>query len=46
MQFEYTFDGMAVVTAVILAVAVTLAFGFYGTWRALGQRTAPLLRNE
>lgn len=46
MRFEYAFDGMAVVTAVILAVAVTLAFGFYGTWRALGQRTAPLLRNE
>ena len=46
MRFEYAFDGMAVITEVILAVAVTLSFGFYGTWRALGQRTAPLLRNE
>jgi putative ABC transport system permease protein len=27
-------------------VAVTLALGFYGTWRALGQKAAPLLRNE
>jgi len=28
------------------AVALTVAFGFAGTWRALGAKAAPLLRNE
>ena len=46
MRFEFVFDILAVVTAVVIAVAVTLALGFYGTWRALGQKAAPLLRNE
>ena len=25
---------------------IALAFGFFGTWRAMGQKAAPLLRNE
>ena len=29
-----------------LCVVITLAFGFLGTWVALGQKAAPLLRNE
>lgn len=29
-----------------LGVAVVLGLGFAGTWRALGRRTAPLLRDE
>jgi putative ABC transport system permease protein len=32
-------------TALIAAV-VALAFGFVGIWRAMGQKAAPLLRNE
>ena len=46
MRFQFSFDPLAVATAVVIAVAVTLALGFYGTWRALGQKAAPLLRNE
>ena len=46
MRFDFMFDIMAVISAVVIAVAVTLALGFYGTWRALGQKAAPLLRNE
>jgi putative ABC transport system permease protein len=29
-----------------IAAALALAFGFVGIWRALGQKAAPLLRNE
>ncbi len=37
--------GTAAGTALI-AAAIALVFGFAGTWRALGQKPAPLLRNE
>jgi putative ABC transport system permease protein len=30
----------------LVAAAIALAFGFFGTWRAMGQKAAPLLRNE
>jgi putative ABC transport system permease protein len=30
----------------VICTAITLAFGFVGTWRALGQPAAPLLRND
>jgi putative ABC transport system permease protein len=30
----------------LLSLAVTLVLGFAGTWRALGAKAAPLLRNE
>ena len=46
MKFDFAFDPLAVAAAVVIALAVTLALGFYGTWRALGQKAAPLLRNE
>jgi len=46
MKFDFSFDPLAVVAAAAIAIAVTLALGFYGTWRALGQKAAPLLRNE
>jgi putative ABC transport system permease protein len=36
----------AIAGTVVAATAVTLAFGFAGTWRALQQKAAPLLRNE
>ncbi len=32
-------------TAVACTLAI-LAFGFWGTWRALGQKAAPVLRND
>ncbi|ALG70279.1 glycosyl transferase family 1 [Azospirillum thiophilum] len=46
MHWEWSFLPSAVVTTALLSTAITLAFGFYGTWRALGQPSAPLLRNE
>jgi putative ABC transport system permease protein len=30
----------------LIAAAIALAFGFFGIWRAMGQKAAPLLRNE
>ena len=37
--------GVLALTA-LLAMGITISFGFVGTWRALGQRPAPMLRNE
>ena len=46
MKLEFVFQPWAVVSTAIIATAITLLFGFAGTWRALGQKAAPLLRNE
>jgi putative ABC transport system permease protein len=35
-----------VATTALLATALTLVIGFAGTWKALGAKAAPLLRNE
>ena len=43
---SFTFLVTPVAVTVLLAVAVTLLFGFGGTWRALRQKAAPLLRND
>jgi len=46
MQAEFTFLPGVVVGTAILCTAITLTLGFIGTWRALGQPAAPLLRND
>jgi len=46
MEVDWVFLPTAVFATVVLSAAVTIAFGFVGTWRALGQKAAPLLRNE
>jgi putative ABC transport system permease protein len=46
MGMPFTFLPGAVVGTAAAALAATLALGLAGTWRALGQRAAPLLRNE
>ncbi len=46
MKSGFVFLPGAVITTALLATAITVAFGFVGTWRALGQKAAPLLRNE
>ncbi|NIA71061.1 FtsX-like permease family protein [Pelagibius litoralis] len=46
MGTPFVFMPQAVLTTALLATAITVAFGFAGTWRALGQKAAPLLRNE
>lgn len=46
MRWEWTFLPSAVMSTAVIAVLITLAFGFAGTWRALGRPAAPLLRND
>jgi putative ABC transport system permease protein len=46
MEMEWVFIPSAVILTTLLCTAITLGLGFLGTWRALGQPAAPLLRNE
>lgn len=46
MELPFTFLPGTVFGTAILAAFITLAAGFAGTWRALGHKAAPLLRNE
>ncbi|MEO3427948.1 FtsX-like permease family protein [Pelagibius sp. CAU 1746] len=46
MRADFVFLPGAVIATALLATAITVGFGFAGTWRALGQKAAPLLRNE
>ncbi|MGQ9366375.1 ABC transporter permease [Azospirillum sp. ST 5-10] len=46
MDWDWTFLPSAVLGTAALCTAITLAFGFLGTWRAMSQPAAPLLRNE
>jgi putative ABC transport system permease protein len=44
MHLEWTFAPVVVLLVLILALAITLAAGFVGTWRLLGRSTAAVLR--
>jgi len=46
MGLHWRFDPQAALGVAAIAAIITLGFGLVGTWRALGQRAAPLLRNE
>ena len=46
MQGDFVLPPVTLATTAALAMAITIALGFIGTWRALGQRPAPMLRNE
>lgn len=46
MNSDWAFIPQAVVTTALVCTAITLGLGFIGTWRALGQKAAPLLRND
>ncbi len=46
MDFAWTMRWDIVAITVAICVALTLAIGFAGTWRILGQKAAPYLRNE
>jgi putative ABC transport system permease protein len=46
LEAPFVFLPGAVAATSLLGLAVTLALGFAGTWRALGQKPASLLRNE
>ena len=44
MHLEWTFAPVVVVLVLLLALAITLAAGFVGTWRLLGRSAAAVLR--
>ena len=46
MRSDFVLSVTAVATTAAVATVITLSMGFIGTWRALGQRPAGLLRNE
>jgi putative ABC transport system permease protein len=45
MRVGFAFDSSAALLAVGVAVLLTVAFGLVGTWRALGEKPARILRN-
>ncbi len=45
MNFRFQFDPAAAGLAALTAVVLTIGLGLLGTWRALGQKPAPVLRN-
>lgn len=44
MEFPYLFLPEIAVATVVLALVLTVGFGLTGTWRILGQKAAPVLR--
>ncbi|MEM1399734.1 MAG: FtsX-like permease family protein, partial [Pseudomonadota bacterium] len=46
MQADWVFLPGAITGTALICMAITIGLGLVGTWRALGQRAAPLLRNE
>jgi putative ABC transport system permease protein len=46
MELSFTFLPGTVAATAGLGVLVALVLGFWGTWRALAQKAAPLLRND
>jgi putative ABC transport system permease protein len=46
MEIDWAFLPLTLLGTAALCIAITLGFGFLGTWVALGQKAAPLLRNE
>jgi putative ABC transport system permease protein len=46
MKTSWVFLPWTVVATAALATLLTLAIGFAGTWRALGAKAAPYLRND
>jgi putative ABC transport system permease protein len=46
MKTDWVFLPVPLLWTTAVAIVLTLAFGFAGTWRALGAKAAPHLRNE
>ncbi len=46
MESTWTLLPGAMAATLVAGILVTLGVGFAGTWRALGQKAAPYLRNE
>lgn len=45
MKLQWSFDPIVALSTVALALALTIGFGLIGTWRVLGEKSAPVLRN-
>jgi putative ABC transport system permease protein len=45
MKLPSAFDPEVAVTTILVALVLTVGLGLIGTWRVLGQRAAPVLRN-
>ena len=46
MDGHWLFEPVTVAWTMLICILITLLVGFAGTWRALGQKAAPLLLNE
>lgn len=46
MKSDWAFDTTAALTTAMSCLAVTLIMGLFGTWRAMGQKAMPHLRNQ
>lgn len=46
MDIEFEMMPLTAVGAVVVALAVTVGLGLVGTWRALGEKPAAILRNQ
>jgi len=46
MHFDWIFQPVSIGATAAISAVVTLSFGLLGTWRALGHKSAPLLRND
>nr|WP_090961878.1 ABC transporter permease [Aureimonas phyllosphaerae] len=44
MRLPFAFDGGLAVMTLVAALVLTVGFGLAGTWRILGQKAAPVLR--
>ncbi|WP_019994840.1 ABC transporter permease [Aureimonas ureilytica] len=44
MQLPYAFDTGVALTVLCVSLVLTVGFGLAGTWRVLGQKAAPVLR--
>ena len=44
MEFPYEFLPSVAGATVAIALVLTVGFGLVGTWRILGQKAAPVLR--
>ncbi|MCP1199165.1 ABC transporter permease [Notoacmeibacter sp. MSK16QG-6] len=46
MELPFSFDPALAVTIIVVALVLTVGFGLLGTWRILGEKAAPVLRNS
>lgn len=46
MHLDWSFTPAAMIWTTAICVLATMGFGVLGAWRALGQKAAPLLRND